>query len=255
MLGAGVAAVLAGCTSGGGPKAARATRPTAPTTTLPPLPPIPAARAGAASVVSKGPAGTSNVALTIDDGYCEECVSAYVEFAERSGTHLTFAPNGAYRQIWDKYASRLRDLAKAGQVQIANHTWSHKNIVQMSAGSVQSEITRNEDWIEQSFGITARPWFRPPYGTHNSRTDEVAAGLGYTKILLWNGTLGDATPEKPEELLALANEHIQAGRIVLGHANHPVVTQLFPDIQKLISDRGLTPVTLDEMFGTSRATG
>jgi len=202
--------------------------------------------------VSKGPAATSNVALTIDDGYCDECVSAYIDFAEHSGIHLTFAPNGTYRQIWDKYASRLRDLAKTGQVQIANHTWSHKNVVGMSAASVRSEIERNEDWIQQSFGITARPWFRPPFGTHNSRSDEVAAGLGYTKILLWNGTLGDATPEKPEELMALAREHLQAGRIVLGHANHPEVNKHFGEIEQIISERGLKPVTLDEMFGTSR---
>ena len=206
-------------------------------------------------VVSKGPVGTSNIAITIDDGYCDECVSAYIDFAEQSGTHLTFAPNGAYRSIWDKYASRLKDLARAGQVQIANHTWSHRNLVGMSSGSIRSEIERNEDWIQQSFGTTARPWFRPPFGTHNGQSDAVAASLGYTKILLWNGTFGDATPERPEELMALASEHLQAGRIMLGHANHPVITHLFGEIQKIIADRGLKPVTLDEMFGTSRATG
>ncbi|HUQ63075.1 MAG TPA: polysaccharide deacetylase family protein [Acidimicrobiales bacterium] len=256
LLGAGVAAVLAGCSSGSGHGSARATTlPPTVTTTLPPLPPIPAARAGAASVVSKGPAGTSNIAITIDDGYCDECVSAYIDFAEQSGTHLSFAPNGTYRAIWDKYASRLQDLARVGQVQIANHTWSHRKIVGMSNGSIRSEIERNEDWIQQSFGITARPWFRPPFGTHNGQSDDVAAGLGYTKILLWNGTFGDATPETPEELLALASEHLRPGRVMLGHANHPVITHLFPDIQRIISERGLTPVTLDEMFGTSRATG
>jgi len=229
--------------------------PPTPTTTLPPLPAIPAPQAGVAMVVSKGPVGTSNIAITIDDGYCDECVSAYIDFAEQSGTHLTFAPNGAYRSIWDKYASRLKDLARAGQVQIANHTWSHRNLVGMSSGSIRSEIERNEDWIQQSFGTTARPWFRPPFGTHNGQSDAVAASLGYTKILLWNGTFGDATPERPEELMALASEHLQAGRIMLGHANHPVITHLFGEIQKIIADRGLKPVTLDEMFGTSRATG
>ena len=39
---------------------------------------------------------------------------------------------------------------------------------------------------------------------------------------------------------------------MLGHANHPTVLGLFDQIQQLIGQRGLTPVTLDEMFGTSR---
>jgi hypothetical protein len=33
------------------------------------------------------------------------------------------------------------------------------------------------------------------------------------------------------------------------------VLSLFPQILDLIKQRQLTPVTLDEMFGTSRATG
>jgi hypothetical protein len=42
---------------------------------------------------------------------------------------------------------------------------------------------------------------------------------------------------------------------MLGHANHPTVSALFDQIQALIAQRGLQPVTLDEMFGTSRAVG
>ncbi|MDQ6910681.1 MAG: polysaccharide deacetylase family protein, partial [Actinomycetota bacterium] len=177
--------------------------------------------------MSRGPLGTSDVALTIDDGYCDECISAYVEFAEQSGIHLTFVPNGVYREKWDKYASRLRDLARKGQVQVANHTWSHRDVVKMPGISVRTEIQRNEDWIEESFGLTARPWFRPPFGSHNARSDAIAAGLGYTNILLWNGTFGDATVERPEEILALASEHLQPGKIVLGHANHPQIIPHF----------------------------
>jgi hypothetical protein len=42
---------------------------------------------------------------------------------------------------------------------------------------------------------------------------------------------------------------------MLGHANHPTVLGLFDQIMTLINQRNLTPVTMDEMFGTSRATG
>lgn len=42
---------------------------------------------------------------------------------------------------------------------------------------------------------------------------------------------------------------------MLGHANHPTVIHLFDEIEQIIKERGLRPVTLDAMFGTSRATG
>ncbi len=72
---------------------------------------------------------------------------------------------------------------------------------------------------------------------------------------MWNGTLGDATAISTQELLGLAQRYLTAGRIVLGHMNHPTVLGLFPQLQAMIAERGLQPVTLDEMFGTSRATG
>ena len=221
----------------------------------PPLPPIPKARLGRPEVVYKAPGPTRQVALTIDDGYCDECAAGYVAFAERTGIALTMSPNGAFHRIWDRFAGRLRPLIAAGQVQIGNHTWSHRSLISLRDAAVRMEIERNEEWIEKSFGITARPWFRPPYGKRDGRIDALAASLGYTKIVMWNGTLGDAIPESPAVLLDLANRWIQAGAIVLGHANHPTVLGLFDQLQAIVAQRGLQPVTLDTMFGTTRATG
>jgi hypothetical protein len=48
---------------------------------------------------------------------------------------------------------------------------------------------------------------------------------------------------------------VKAGTIVLGHANHPTVLGLFDQLQGLLAQRGLQPVTVDAMFGTSRAHG
>ena len=55
--------------------------------------------------------------------------------------------------------------------------------------------------------------------------------------------------------IAQAERCLKPGTIMLGHANHPTVLGLFDRIENLIRERGLQPMTLDEMFGTSRATG
>ncbi|WP_322753551.1 polysaccharide deacetylase family protein [Frankia sp. Cas3] len=224
-------------------------------TTQPALPPIPPARPGSPSVVFGAPAPTRRIAITIDDGYSPETVAGYVEFARRSAIPITFAPNGAYRAIWDRHADTLRPLVEAGQVQIANHTWTHLNLLGRPDDAIRADIDRNEEWIEQTFGIASRPWFRPPYGAHNAHVDALVGELGFTRILLWNGSFGDSTLISPEQLMELARRYLQPGTIMIGHANHQTILGLFDQIQQLIADRKLEPVTLDTMFQTSRAVG
>jgi peptidoglycan/xylan/chitin deacetylase (PgdA/CDA1 family) len=228
------------------------------TTTIPKvvdLDQIPPARPGPASTITKAPTAVNQIALTIDDGTCKECVDAYVSFALTSGVHITFSPNGSFDHLWDPHAPVLRPLIEAGQVQIANHTFNHPNLKQLSDAKISEELERNDEWVRRVFGITTRPWYRPPYGYHNGRVDGVAGGIGYTNVLMWNGSFGDARSLPPDVLMGEARKWMQPGTVMLGHANHPTVIDLFDEIQALMAERSLTPVTLDEMFGTSRRTG
>ena len=146
-------------------------------------------------------------------------------------------------------------MIAAKQVQIGNHTWDHANLLKLSKTAITDEVERNDEWIQTTFGITSRPYFRPPYGYYDRRIEDVAAGLGYTQILMWNGSFGDSTVISPQQLIGLAEQYLTPGTIMLGHLNHPTILSLFGQIQSIINDRNLRPVTLDEMFGTSRATG
>ena len=216
---------------------------------------VPAPNPGPPVTISHGPKTTSQIAITIDDGYCLGCVASYVAFAESSGIHITFSPNGIYNDLWKPHASTLRSLIETGQVQIGNHTYSHQDVTRLSDSKLKSELERNEEWIQKTFGITSRPWYRPPFGRHNQHSDGIAGELGFTNILMWNGSFGDAALLTPQVLMAQAVRWLRPGTIMLGHANHPTVTHLFGQIQSIIAQRKLEPVTLDEMFGTSRATG
>jgi peptidoglycan-N-acetylglucosamine deacetylase len=268
LLGLGVASVLAGCDlkPQGAATAAKHLHPAPHSTATPaaaasPAPspvPIPTPAPGTSQVFFNGPlaaVAARQVAITIDDGYCAECAQAYAALAHATGIHITFNPNGCYSQIWNPLAATLKPLVEAGQVQIGNHTFNHPDLTQLSDAEVTAQLEQNDAWIQQTYGITARPWWRPPYGYHDARTDELAASIGFTNVLMWNGSYGDSTLLKPNELLYLAREYFHPGVIMLGHANHPTVTQLFPQIAGILANRGLHPVTLDEMFGTSRSTG
>jgi hypothetical protein len=69
---------------------------------------------------------------------------------------------------------------------------------------------------------------------------------------MWDGSYSDSKLITPQFLMAQAHRYLQAGVIMLGHANHPTVLGLFDEILELIKQRQLTPVTLDEMFRTRR---
>ncbi|WP_248824025.1 polysaccharide deacetylase family protein [Frankia umida] len=237
------------------------TSPDAPVTPVPTpssrgLPPIPPARPGPPTTVFQAPGPTRRIALTIDDGYDTRTVAGYVEFAQRSRIPLTFSPNGAYSAVWSPHADVLRPLVESEQIQIVNHTWSHRSLQSpRTDADIRADVERNEQWIQTTFGITSRPWFRPPYGAHNAHVDGLVGELGYTRILLWNGSFGDSTLITPEQLMSLASRYLQPGTVMLGHANHATILGLFSQVEKLIAERRLEPVTLDTMFGTSRSVG
>lgn len=238
MLGVGLLAWLSGTASA---PAVRTAAPGAPPARPAPVPaPSPIPDAGLPIV------------LTVDDGLDPEVVAGYVDFAARTGVHLTFCPNGIYASSWQPTATLLRPMIEAGQVQLMNHTYSHPDLTDLSTARIRDELERNEDWIMRAFGTTSRPYYRPPYGVHSDRVDAVAEELGFGRTVLWTGSYGDSTLVTPEYLLAQAHRYYTPGTIVLGHANHPTILRLFDPIAALLAERDLRPVTVDEFYGTAR---
>jgi peptidoglycan/xylan/chitin deacetylase (PgdA/CDA1 family) len=201
------------------------------------------------------PGADRRICLTVDDGFNAEVVAGYVQFVQRTGIHLTFSPNGTYSREWVPHAGILTPLIANGQVQIINHTFSHHDLTKMSDSRIAHELEQNDDWVRTHFGVTTRPYYRPPYGFHNQHVDGLAASLGYTRTVMWNGSYSDSEIITPQFLMSQAEKYLNPGVLMLCHANHPTVLGLFDQIMDLIRQRQLTPVTLDEMFGTSRATG
>jgi peptidoglycan/xylan/chitin deacetylase (PgdA/CDA1 family) len=200
-------------------------------------------------VVSGLPEAGADLALTVDDGTSTDVVAAFVAFAKDSGVRLTFFPNGCYRS-WTDHAAALRPLVDSGQVAFGNHTWSHADLTTLGDQDVAREISRNQQFLRTTFGVRDTPFLRPPYGARNERVDRIAADLGHPTIAMWNGTLEDSRVLTAEELLAAARQWFTAGRIVVGHANHPTVTTVYSELLAIIAERGLRTVTLADVWAT-----
>ena len=188
------------------------------------------------------------IALTVDDGVDTEVVRLYTEFAARTGMRLTFFLNGV-RPSWTDNAPALRPLVESGQVQLGNHTWSHPDLTKLSTAGVIAELQRNEDFIRNIYGVSAKPYFRPPFGFHDRVVDRAAASIGYTVPVLWYGTLSDSGLITTDQLESFATQWLLPQHIVIGHANYMPVTECFDFIADLIRSRQLQPVTLNDYFG------
>jgi peptidoglycan/xylan/chitin deacetylase (PgdA/CDA1 family) len=200
-------------------------------------------------VVDRLPGSGPQLALTIDDGSNGEVVAALVTLARETGTRLTFFPNGSYR-TWGDNARDLWPLIESGQVAFGNHTWSHPDVTTLPDDEVAEEIRHNQDFLRRTLGVTATPFWRPPFGSHDERTDAIAADLGHPTTVLWNGTFDDGQVVGAEGLVAAAQQWFAAQAIVVGHANQPALATVLDQVVELIETRRLVTVTLADVWSS-----
>ncbi|MFC3962172.1 polysaccharide deacetylase family protein [Nocardia jiangsuensis] len=243
MLAAGAAAA-SGCTRLPPAEAEQSATPSAAAVpAAAPRVPVP----GGALTAIPGP-GT-HLALTVDDGASAEVVGAYIRFARDTGARFTFFVTAAF-ESWSTHRAALRPLVDSGQIQLANHTWDHPGLTTISHTAMAEQFTRSKQFLLNTYGVDGTPFYRPPFGYHNAVVDAVAADHGYTVPTLWYGSLSDSGLITEEYLLQCARTWFNAQAIVIGHANHPPVTQVYGQLLDIIRERGLSLVTLNDVFRT-----
>lgn len=188
------------------------------------------------------------IAWTVDDGADPEVVRAYAEFSRRTGTRLTFFINGQY-PAFRQHRDLLLPLVKSGQLQIANHTYSHAALTSLTDEQIVQELTRNDEEIRRLFGVSSKPYFRPPYGYYDARVLAAAASCGFTRPVLWYGSLADSSNISSAEVYAYAEKYALAQHIVIGHLNYRGVVSELDRIRALLDRRGLKTVTIRDYYG------
>ncbi|WP_455113279.1 polysaccharide deacetylase family protein [Rothia mucilaginosa] len=209
--------------------------------------PVPEARAWTGPQTGL-PGEGKYIAWTVDDGADPEVVRAYAEFARRTGTRLTFFINGQY-PAFRQHRDLLLPLVKSGQLQIANHTYSHAALTSLTDEQIVRELTRNDEEIMRLFGVSSKPYFRPPYGYYDERVLAAAASCGFTRPVLWYGSLADSSNISSAEVYAYAEKYALAQHIVIGHLNYRGVVSELDRIRALLDRRGLTTATIRDYYG------
>ncbi len=139
------------------------------------------------------PASRRVVALSFDDGYRDNVVSA-LPILRRHGFRASFYISSAYiggLSLWNPVdyighrpmldATEIRALSDAGH-EIGSHAHSHVDLTSVDPARVEEELERSQRVLAD---ITGKPVvaFAPPHGRSNGMVAERARRLGYSHLV------------------------------------------------------------------------
>ena len=189
----------------------------------------------------------SQMAWTVDDGCSKESLDSYIRVAIENDLRFTFFVYSAMSP-WKTQAKSLRPLVESGQIQLANHSHTHRNLTELSSAEIKRDLMNCHNFIEKTYGVDARPYFRAPYGALNSKVINAAAEIGYTSPAAWTSSLVDMPNQSTSRLLYHASNGFKDQNIVLSHANTLVVSKNIDALLEVIYERELSLVTLNDVF-------
>ncbi|KAG9041873.1 Carbohydrate esterase 4 protein, partial [Tulasnella sp. UAMH 9824] len=210
-------------------------------------------RATLAPVYSKCTA-SNTVAITFDDGpytWTEDIVKTLKTYNAKA----TFFVNG---NNWGCIYTtdnerRLKAAYNAGH-QIASHTWSHANWTTLTNDQLKKEMTKTDTALKKILGVKPA-YVRPPYGSYNQASREVAASNGQS-IVIWDFDSGDTTTATVQQIKdsykAIANKKPK-NILTLNHETHETsAKEVLTYALQTLKAKGYKFVTVAECLGNPK---
>ena len=128
--------------------------------------------------------------------------------------------------------------------EIANHTWSHKNLTKLNVQQIQAEIDRANEAICNATGKTPT-MYRPPFGALDEKVRE---SIDLTPVL-WNIDTLDWHHKTPSKTLANLKEQAKNDGIILMHDIHQATADALDEVLATLQKQGYEFVTVSELSG------
>jgi peptidoglycan-N-acetylglucosamine deacetylase len=158
-----------------------------------------------------GSPGSKSVALTFDDGPNDPHTLRLLDVLGKHDVHATFFLIGRYVKQRPDIA---REIAQLGHV-IGNHTFTHPQLIFLSAAGARAEIVQCREAIHDAVGEHSN-LFRPPWGGRRPGTFRLVRQLGLEPIM-WNVTGYDWNAPSVEYIEQKVTSKVRGGDAVLLH--------------------------------------
>lgn len=186
--------------------------------------------------------GEKLIALTYDDGPSQANTPILLDLFREHGARATFFVVGS---AVEGNETLLRRLAEEGH-EVANHTYSHANPLELDDAALGAEIDRAASVI----GPVAAPLFRPPYGKRPESAVRVCVARGMTTVL-WSVDSGDTRGFAADRIAHDVIRHARPGDIVLMHDggdHRPATLAATRTIVEQLGAQGYSFVTVSELL-------
>ena len=181
------------------------------------------------------------LALTFDDGP-SEVTDRILNVLMQYDARATFYVMG---QKLEEFADVLKRTAAGGN-EIACHTWSHPKLINISASSMRSQITRTNDLIREITGYEVK-CLRPPYGNQNAALRKVCADLGIV-ITRWEVDTEDWKSRNTNKVYRAIMKGAGNGEIILCHDLYPTTAAAVEMAIPELIEKGYQLVTVSELL-------
>ncbi|ORX44473.1 glycoside hydrolase/deacetylase [Piromyces finnis] len=197
-------------------------------------------------------------AITFDDGPTEYA-DAILDLLKENNIKATFFVVGnlymsTSNPEWARIIKRMDDEGHT----IGNHTFNHKDLTELSADQIMSEMKQLEDAVYPIIG--KKPVFmRPPYGSGNGNeiVMNTLQSAGYKAAITWNVDPMDySNGGDISYAIQVINEAKGQPIITLNHLKYGgatkdgIIALIKAEIEAMIAN-GYTPVTMEKCLGFS----
>lgn len=184
------------------------------------------------------------VALTFDDGPIPG-TEKLLNILKARGVRVTFFLIG---QEVAKYPEVVRREVAEGH-QIGNHTWDHSDLSKLSDSAMEAQLAQTQDVIKKAVGVTPVV-LRPPYGSSNHRVAAMARKYKLAQVT-WAVDPLDWKDHDSAKIQRRVVDGAQRDYVILMHDIQPTTVDAVPKILDELKAKGLTVVTISELFGTT----
>lgn len=181
------------------------------------------------------------VALTFDDGPKASVTNAILDTLEEYNAVATFFLLGVCAEQSSQQATIQRMVEQGNQ--IANHTYSHKNLTKLSQTAVLQELSSTDTLLASISGTTITT-MRAPYGATNSTVRDV---IPYP-IIGWSVDTLDWKTKDAASIEQAVMSSVKDGAIILMHDIYSSTADACASIVPKLIDEGYQLVTVDQLM-------
>ncbi|WP_114905564.1 cell wall-binding repeat-containing protein [Ornithinimicrobium murale] len=218
---------------------------------------------GSQETITSVPGATRQIAFTLDMGGRLTGAGDIVDFLVAHQVCTTFFPTSIMANSTEGRPIMAKIAAHPELFELGNHTVHHCDLVNGGGGSpsaapcqvamtrsfVQHELTDAETVLEKLSGMPTNPYWRPPFGSHNSTVRGWLADVGYTKTVMWSRDTIDWHPDttRAQIISRTTVPAPSAGTIVLAHLGGYQTGSALPEIVRTLRSQGYTFTTVSDL--------